>query len=214
MISAITLQLFSCELTVVQEELEQRVEQGRGFFSNALIIIDFTRLNDFLPDVKRLIELIKGVDMIPIGYYCDNDEHRQLLESCELTLIRKSRGNNRSLPVQSEKSWSSPLMHKLPVRSGQQIYARQCDLVLTAQASNGSELIADGSIHVYGALRGRALCGVSGNEEAMIFCQKFDAELIAIAGIYRLVDEGMQEFINKAVQIRLVDQQIVIEPLS
>ena len=214
MISAITLQLFSCELAAVKEELEQRVEQGRGFFSNALVIIDFTRLNDFLPDVKRLIELIKEVDMIPIGYYCDDDEHRKLLDSCELTLIRKSRGEGRSLPAQSEKGWSPPLMHNLPIRSGQQIYARQCDLVLTAQASNGSELIADGSIHVYGALRGRALCGVSGNEEAMIFCQKFDAELIAIAGIYRLVDEGMQEFINKAVQIRLVDQQIVIEPLS
>lgn len=100
-----------------------------------------------------------------------------------------------------------------PVRSGQQIYAAESDMTVLAQTSAGSEIMADGSIHVYGALRGRVLAGAMGNESARIYCQSLQAELIAIAGRYQLLDESETELIGKPAKIKLVGEKLVIEPL-
>ncbi len=86
-------------------------------------------------------------------------------------------------------------------------------MTVLAQTSAGSEIMADGSIHVYGALRGRVLAGAMGNESARIFCQSLQAELIAIAGRYQLLDESDTELKGKPAMIRLVGDKLVIEPL-
>lgn len=101
-----------------------------------------------------------------------------------------------------------------PVRSGQQIYAADSDMTVLAQTSAGSEIMADGSIHVYGPLRGRVLAGAMGNESARIFCQSLQAELIAIAGRYQLLDESDTELIGKPAMIKLAGEKLIIEPLS
>jgi septum site-determining protein MinC len=75
------------------------------------------------------------------------------------------------------------------VRSGQQLYAENCDLTVMATVGAGAEVIADGSIHIYGTLRGRALAGAQGNTAARIFCRDFHAELVAIAGHYKVLDD-------------------------
>ena len=101
-----------------------------------------------------------------------------------------------------------------PVRSGQQIYAADSDMTVLAQTSAGSEIMADGSIHVYGALRGRVLAGAMGNESARIYCQSLQAELIAIAGRYQLLDESDTQLIGKPAMIKLMGEKLIIEPLS
>ncbi len=108
----------------------------------------------------------------------------------------------------------SGLVHTLPVRSGQQLYAENGDLTLIATVGAGAEVIADGSIHVYGALRGRALAGARGNEKARIFCREFHAELVAIAGHYNVMDEMSADLRGKAVQIWLENAQINIAALA
>jgi septum site-determining protein MinC len=91
-----------------------------------------------------------------------------------------------------------------PVRAGTRIYARGADLVVMAAVNNGAEIIADGSIHVYAPLRGRALAGASGNADARIFTTSMEAELISIAGVYRTFEKDLPpELANKQVQIRL-----------
>ncbi|MFA5590394.1 MAG: septum site-determining protein MinC [Lysobacteraceae bacterium] len=100
------------------------------------------------------------------------------------------------------------LMHTTPVRSGQQVYAQGRDLVVAANVGAGAEVIADGSIHVYGPLRGRALAGAQGNEKARIFCREFHAELVAIAGRYKVIEEVPQELRGKAVQVWLEDDSL------
>lgn len=91
-----------------------------------------------------------------------------------------------------------------PLRSGQRVYARGGDLIVTAMVSNGAELIADGSIHVYAPLRGRALAGAMGNHEARIFCTCFEAELVSIAGIYRTFEQTLMPPLARGpVQVRL-----------
>jgi septum site-determining protein MinC len=97
-----------------------------------------------------------------------------------------------------------------PVRSGTQIYARGGDLVITATVSPGAEIAADGNIHVYGALRGRALAGAGGDREARIFCSRFEAELVSIAGRYLVSEQLPPEQHGLAVQIALVEDALTI----
>ena len=96
------------------------------------------------------------------------------------------------------------------MRSGTQIYARGTDLVVTAAVSPGAELVADGNIHVYGALRGRAMAGASGDVEARIFCSRLEAELVSIAGRYLVSEQLPAEQRGFPVQIVLVDDQLTI----
>ncbi len=97
-----------------------------------------------------------------------------------------------------------------PVRSGTQIYARGSDLIVTAAVSPGAELVADGNIHVYGVLRGRALAGASGDGAARIFCTRLEAELVSIAGSYLVSEQLPADAQNSPVQIALVDDQLTI----
>jgi septum site-determining protein MinC len=102
-----------------------------------------------------------------------------------------------------------------PVRAGQRIYARGADLIITAVVNNGAEIIADGSIHVYAPLHGRALAGASGDAGARIFALSMQPELVSIAGVYRTFDEGFPaELSRQPAQIRLVGDRIDISSLG
>ena len=123
-------------------------------------------------------------------------------------------------PAQSEPVSTTPPTLKpakvinRPVRSGQQGYAEGSDLVITASVSEGAELLADGNIHVYGTLRGRALAGVKGNTGARVFCQSLDAELISIAGQFIMHETVKGECWKKPAQVYLEDETLRIEPLA
>lgn len=106
------------------------------------------------------------------------------------------------------------LIQATPVRSGQQVYADNRDLTVLATVGAGAEVIADGSVHIYGTLRGRALAGAQGNEKARIFCRAFHAELVAIAGNYKVLEEIPKELHGKAVQVWLDGGQLKIAALE
>jgi len=102
-----------------------------------------------------------------------------------------------------------------PLRSGQQVYARGGDVIVTAVVSFGAEVIADGNVHVYAPLRGKAIAGARGNTEARIFTTCMEAQLVAIAGIYRTVEVALPaDIAGKAAQIWLDDKKIVMDPIS
>ena len=102
-----------------------------------------------------------------------------------------------------------------PVRAGQRIYARGCDLIITAVVNNGAEIIADGSIHVYSSLYGRALAGASGNPQARIFALAMEPELVSIAGVYRTFEDGFTpEMKGGPAQIRLAGDRIEIHSVK
>ena len=100
-----------------------------------------------------------------------------------------------------------------PVRSGQQVYAQNGDLIVLAQVSAGAEILADGNIHVYGPLRGRALAGVKGNTKARIFCHSLEAELVSIAGQYKISEDLQNENWKKPAQIHLEDETLTVKAL-
>ncbi len=107
----------------------------------------------------------------------------------------------------------APMLIKRPVRSGQQVYSRDTDLIIMGQVGAGAEVLADQNIHVYGPLRGRALCGVSGSTSARIFCQSLEAELVSVAGNFRVFEEIPADLHGKPVQIWWDKDRLNIEPL-
>jgi len=107
----------------------------------------------------------------------------------------------------------SPMLVTRPVRSGQQMYSRDTDLIIMGPVGAGAEVLADQNIHVYGPLRGRALCGVSGSSSARIFCQSLEAELVSVAGNFRVLEEIPAELRGKPAQIWLDKDRLNIEPL-
>ena len=106
------------------------------------------------------------------------------------------------------------MVQAAPIRSGQQVYADSRDLTVLSAVGAGAEVIADGSIHIYGALRGRALAGAQGFEQARIFCREFHAELVAIAGHYKVSEDIPAELLGKPVQVWLDRGQLKIEALD
>jgi len=119
------------------------------------------------------------------------------------------------VPVPAAPALAQALIIDTPVRAGQRIYARGTDLIITAVVNNGAEIIADGSIHVYAPLHGRALAGASGNAGARIFALQLEPELVSIAGVYRTFDEGVPaDMARTPVQIRLVGDRIDISSLG
>uniref|UniRef100_UPI0028A9B3BF septum site-determining protein MinC n=1 Tax=Stenotrophomonas sp. TaxID=69392 RepID=UPI0028A9B3BF len=117
-------------------------------------------------------------------------------------------------PAEAANAPQPGRMQTTNVRSGQQLYAENCDLTVMATVGAGAEVIADGSIHIYGTLRGRALAGAQGNTTARIFCRDFHAELVAIAGHYKVLDDVPDNLRGKAVQVWLENDQIKIAALD
>ena len=118
---------------------------------------------------------------------------------------------------ESGEETSAPMGARLitqPIRSGQQVYAAGGDLVVVAPVSAGAELLADGNIHVYGPLRGRALAGAKGDRDARIFCQQMEAELLSIAGHFKMEEDLSDSYKGKPVQVYLRDHSLHIEALS
>jgi septum site-determining protein MinC len=108
----------------------------------------------------------------------------------------------------------SALIHTQPVRSGQRLYAKRRDLVVTSSVGPGAELMADGCVHVYGSLRGRAMAGAHGDTSARVFCQEFQAELISIAGVFRVFETIPPELLGAPVQAWLVGEELRISRLA
>ncbi|MCC7276571.1 MAG: septum site-determining protein MinC [Alphaproteobacteria bacterium] len=101
-----------------------------------------------------------------------------------------------------------------PVRSGQQVYAKGGDLIVLGTVNAGGEVLADGNVHIYGTLRGKAIAGAAGDREARLFCQRFDPELVSIAGLFRVADQIGPELVGQRVGVRIVDDALAFDRLS
>ncbi|MCB1742191.1 MAG: septum site-determining protein MinC [Gammaproteobacteria bacterium] len=121
---------------------------------------------------------------------------------------RQSGGDPVPRPTPSSPGLLPPLLHEQAVRSGQRVYAQRRDLIVTGNVGQGAEVMADGFVHVYGALRGRALAGATGNESARVFCQQFRAELISVAGVFRVFETLPEDLDGRPVQAWLAGDDL------
>ncbi len=138
-------------------------------------------------------------------------ENTEIMESA-VRQTDKPDPQGRQSPEREKPPQSEVILQ--PVRSGQRIYAKDRDLIILAAVNTGAEVMADGNVHIYGPLRGRALAGVSGRRDARIFCQDLQADLVAIAGYYMTNEDLQEEKLNQAVQISLFQESLQIELLN
>lgn len=196
-------------------EMRERVERAPALFQHAAVIVDVGSLSrcPSAEAMQTLLDGLRATGVHPVALGFGTSEIEQLARRLQLPLLAKFRAQYESAaaaaasaasaaaaaepavtapaasPAAAPETARSGLVVEHPVRSGQQVYAAGGDLAVLAAVGAGAEVIADGSIHVYGALRGRALAGAHGNEQARIFCREFHAELVAIAGQYKVLDD-------------------------
>lgn len=203
-----TLVLRDRDTEALDRFLAEQAARSPGFFDRAPVAIDISQLpgDDVVNDLVVVVGMLRGHGMIPVGVRGAAPAQHEQIAALELALMPAAR---RPAPARPEAVGAATsgaqqtLIVDQPVRSGQRFYARGGDLVLLAGVSSGAEVMADGHIHAYGPLRGRAMAGVSGNTAACIFCRDLGADLISIAGRYRVSENLESRYLGRAVQVSL-----------
>jgi len=210
------LHLFNPDMQVFTTQLRHHAQKTPNLFKNMPLVIDLQRIADpeHEVDFGMLQHHLREHGLIPVGVRHGTEKLNHAAQTAGLAIL--SNQSSKTKPDTTNKtatpSAASTLWVTKPVRSGQQIYARQANLVVLAPVSHGSELLADGSIHVYDSLRGRALAGVNGDKTARIFCHKLEAQLVSIAGHYRL-SESLPAIQAPMVQVYLEEDKVCVSGL-
>lgn len=217
------------DLGALADELAQRVDVMPGLFDEEPVAVDLCAVRDAeqVLDVDALLALLRRYCMRPVAVRGGNAD--QMAAALAAGLIEAPEGARPRLRemapppppevierfVEVQLAPLPPLVVDKPLRSGQQVYARDRDLIVLALVSFGAEVMADGHIHLYAPMRGRAHAGASGNTEARIFCHGLEAQVLAIAGVYRTMDEPLPDGVaGWAAMVRLTGGELAIERLG
>jgi septum site-determining protein MinC len=222
----------------LEREIAEQVALSPGFFADAPVVLDLKDSLGCtsVADYTSLRQLLRRHGMIPVGVQNASALQLRAAKAVDLSAFSGASGGSAArrpapaertepprappprerAPAPLERAADRPAADQRtrlvtqPVRSGTQIYAKGGDLVVVAPVSAGAELIADGHIHVYGALRGRAIAGAMGDTNARIFAHRFAAELVSVAGRYIVSDAIPAEHLNQPAQVALIDDELHI----
>jgi len=237
-ITVVVLAIIRYEPKSLVDELKEKIAQAPQFFVNSPVLINLDRLEnpEALKKIGDLLTICRELDLQPLGFSGVPEVLLATVNKTGLAVLPTPNERALKLPKQEVAPAVETVVERVvetvvetvieerivqrqskvitrPVRSGQQIYAEGADLIVLTQVSEGAEVLADGHIHIYGTLRGRALAGVRGDETARIFCQQLDAELVSVAGNFVLQDSLPKELLKKPAQISLKGEKVVVEAL-
>ncbi|NIH16278.1 septum site-determining protein MinC [Serratia symbiotica] len=209
------VRLYTSEPEVIHQALLEKVEQAPSFLNNAPVVINVATL-DSDANWTELQQAVEAAGLRVVGVSgCRVERQKQAIMQAGLPILNE--GKSQKMDARDTVEENPPTKARIidtPVRSGQQIYARNSDLIVASSVSAGAELIADGNIHIYGMMRGRALAGASGDTQCQIFCMHLGAELVSIAGQYWLSDQIPLDYLGQAVQFSLFDNALTIQRLK
>lgn len=208
------LQILDTKKSIFAQHLIDVISKAPRMFEKTPIVLDVSDIQQNDLDLQYCCQALREQGMIPVAVQGADARLQTIAMGCGLALLGASSLQDKPLFEEVVDPKMLSVQTKLvtnPVRSGQQVVSLGGDLVIVSSVGHGAELLAEGNIHVYGALRGRALAGIDGNKQVRIFCHSLDAELVSIAGFYRLRDEI--EPPAGPCQIYLQDEHIVIESL-
>ncbi len=203
------LHLSDNQITNTIEFLKEKVSQAPAFFANAPVVINISKVEGDI-DFVQLKNGISGANLMPVGITGCKDKRAQTLASEAGFAVMTTSNSPKNAPAKMAPT----KVVRTPIRSGQQVYAKDGDLVILNHVSPGAEVIADGSIHIHGTLRGRAIAGASGQKEARIICHDLQAELVSIAGNYWLSDQIEREFWQQKVMLSMNNDSLLFESLA
>jgi septum site-determining protein MinC len=230
------LRLLDHRPEVVVPAIGDQFRRAPGFLRFAPIVLGLSDIQ--VPpaevDFPGLIQGLRELEIMPIGTTGGTAEMRNVAISYGLPPVRSIGGKEADEdvtapspqvgdatqaappppPITKPAVARSTMVVEQPVRAGQRIWAEGADLIITSTVNAGAEVIADGNIHVYGALRGRAIAGGASNMEARVFALNFDPELVSIAGFYAVREGFPAAQIGKAMQVRLVGERMRFDPIT
>jgi len=225
------LYLKTASLSNIRADLEKKIAQAPDFFYLVPIVVNIEQLSVSVNDpvdyqaIKTLIEEFKFTFVGFTGSLAK--EQRQVIRNLGFSFVNSAKTNSSGKQANTEMHMAAkteqatvktqqPLytdkIHRGQIRSGQQVYAKGQNLVVIGSVSAGAEVIADGNIHIYGSLRGRAIAGAKGHHHAQIYCQNLEAELVSINGNYWL-SESMEQHWSSPVYIHLTDNELMSSKL-
>jgi septum site-determining protein MinC len=220
------MRIRSTDAAAVQAQLTARVAAAPALFERAALCLDLSPLDHDVSaeELRAVLDAIRRTGLLPVGLAHGTSAIDALARELGLPVLTQFRAQQsygaavaavKAVPAPPAPAPAAPapaapateaivaipaLMHHRPVRSGQRIYARHRDLVVTSAVGAGAEVMADGCVHVYGSLRGRAMAGVQGEVTARVFCHEFNAELVSVAGVFRVFETIPLELAGKPVQ--------------
>lgn len=239
-LTSIVLEVIDFDPDTFESQLGEKINSAPQFFTRSSLILHLVKLLS-ATEFELLVALCRRFKLQPMAVRGEVGALRSVINDLGLADVSQSKFTESSLKTTkpestalkeqaaNEPAASSPVSSPVPtpaaatkpvkvisrpVRSGQQVYAEGGDLVITAAVSEGAEVLADGNIHVYGTLRGRALAGVKGNVHARVFCQSLDAELISIAGQFIMHETVKASCWKQPAQIYLEEDTLHIEPIA
>ncbi|GGF87946.1 MULTISPECIES: septum site-determining protein MinC [Cysteiniphilum] len=211
------LQILSTDLEDIEKQITTKIKQAPQFFNNTPMVIELTALTSGLTIefIENLTEMLRKHTLLTVGFRLPDQTLTDALQSKGFPIFKE--GKNIPAPTVSVNKVSTS-QHKIissRVRSGQQVISQNGDLIILSSVSSGAELLASGNIHVYGTLRGRAVAGLDGDTSARIFCHKLEADLVSIAGQYKIFEEPVEPLgnDNNGYQIQLKDGTIMISQI-
>lgn len=236
-LTLVAVVLKTTDLARLSHALDERFADAPELFDNDPVAIDLSFVCDAVEpiDFVVLIHLLRGHKMLPVAVKAGS---LQQMEDARAAGLAEGHGSAAAAapPPSRQRAPKAPaaepakaveviveapatarpaLIVDKPLRSGQRVYAKGADLIVTAVVSFGAEVIADGNIHVYAPLRGRALAGALGDTDARIFTTCMEPQLLSIAGIYRTTETELPAAVlGKPAQVRLAGEKLVVEPLK
>ncbi|KEF31118.1 Septum site-determining protein MinC [Marinobacter nitratireducens] len=237
-LSMTAIELYYFDKDEFEATLRDKISQAPGFFKDIPVIISMEKYEglDSELDFFSMIGTCRRHNIHVVGVRGGNEDQRRLARGASLALLpgssQRDKASEEASPAPEPETKAEPASSgqteampqgpapapariiSQPVRSGQQIYAPEGDLIILAPVQAGAEVLAAGNIHVYGPLRGRALAGIHGAESARVFCQSLEAELVSIAGHYKISEDLQDNGWKSAVQIQLRDDLLVVTPLD
>jgi len=223
---ALRLVLQQADTSDLLAALARRMQEAGSFFQHEPVVIDASALDEVV-DWPALLDALRGHQLPPVGVVAQGANLQAAraagLASVELSAapVRSRAAPDAAPPPTTPAPAAAPaiapaaMVVRRQLRSGQRVYARDTDLIVIGVVGHGAEVIADGNIHVYGPLRGKAMAGARGDQSARIFALQLDPELLAIAGMYRVLETRLDPGLhNQACIVQLENERLDIQLMA
>jgi len=202
------LHINSSDLQAVMTELDSKLAQAPQFFLGAPLVVNLSAIQHDSLNLSALKDLLVSRQLVIVGITGATTVLSKQAKDLGLAIVKAGKQSSTPPPAPRQTK-----IVKQNIRSGQQVYAKNGDLIIFGAVGNGAEVIADGSIHIYGALRGKAMAGAAGDTSAVIIAHSLEAELVSIAGQYWLAENLQQHSSDKSGCIRLDGESLMVESL-
>jgi septum site-determining protein MinC len=213
-VGLVQVRLHTIDPGSILDELTGRTATAPHFFERTAVCLDLSTLTKppSVEEIRAVVEVVRRAGMLSVGLAQGGASVEALANALEMPVFTHIRAPSKPVPVVQAAPAPDPtlpaLMQHQPVRSGQRVYARNRDLIVMATVAAGAEVMADGCVHIYGPLRGRVMAGVHGDTEARVFCQTFNAELVSIAGVFRVFETIPADLVGMPVQAWLAGEDL------